>query len=78
MIRRLTIAALIGTAVVAIPAVPAQAYARCKADYQCVTTFYATVQHTKAIGAIDTYCDGSSSSWGVLSGIVVQTSVACD
>lgn len=78
MIRRLTIAALIGTAVIAIPAAPAQAYARCPADAQCVITFYTNVQHTTAVGGIEVFCDGTRSTWGVLSGIVVESSAACD
>ena len=77
MIRRLTVAALIGAAVIAAPAAPAQAYAACKADYQCTTTYYSNASHTTIVGYFDKWCDGTTSQSGEMTGYAVLTQVGC-
>ncbi|MEY9927446.1 hypothetical protein ABH926_002080 [Catenulispora sp. GP43] len=77
MIRRLTVAALLGTSVVAFSTAPAHAYAACKADYACTTTYYSSPAHTTVVGQIFVDCAGERSSWGTFSGYVVVTNSAC-
>ncbi|MEY9895526.1 hypothetical protein ABIA35_006427 [Catenulispora sp. MAP12-49] len=78
MIRRLTVAALLGTSAFAFSTAPAHAYAACKADYACTTTYYSTISHTTVVGQIFVDCAGGRSSWGTMSGFVVVTNSACN
>lgn len=77
MIRRLTVAALLGTSAVALSTAPAHAYAACKADYACTVTYYSSAAHTTEVGQIFVDCSGGRSSWGDLSHYVVVTNTAC-
>ena len=77
MIRRLTVAALIGGAIIALPAAPAQAAPACKADYYCTVTFYSTAAHTTVIGQHTIDCSGASSMWGSFSGYETVTNIEC-
>jgi hypothetical protein len=77
LIRRLTVAALLGGAIVALPTAPAQAAAACKADYYCTVTFYSSAAHTTVIGQHIIDCAGDSSSWGSFSGYETVTNTEC-
>ncbi|MEV6150379.1 DUF6289 family protein [Nonomuraea sp. NPDC052129] len=67
MIRRaLVAAALATTALVALPAGPAQASA-CPVNYLCITTYYSDAAHTTEIGLREELCDGTLYVWGVRS-----------
>jgi hypothetical protein len=78
VIRRLAvIAALVGGAVAAVPAAPAQAIAHCQLNSECVTSYYADLSHTQIVGQITVFCDGTSSQWGTLGGFAVAQSVPC-
>jgi Family of unknown function (DUF6289) len=78
MIRRLVIAALIGTAVVAIPAVPAQANNGCVRNVECTTTFYSSAAHTTVVGQAVITCNGELAEWGTTSIYSVETYSTCD
>ena len=77
MIRRLVVAALVGGAVVALQAAPAQAIGACRVDNQCVTTFYDDVEHTQVVGQIFVGCDGQTSEWGTWGRYAVVQNVSC-
>jgi len=78
MIRRLAIVAmLLGGAVASLPAAPAQAVAACRANSECVTTFYNNVSRTQVVGQITVFCDGTVSEWGTRGGFSVVQSVPC-
>jgi hypothetical protein len=77
LIRRLTIAALLGGAIVALTTTSAQAAPRCLADYYCTVTFYSTTAHTTVIGQHIIDCAGDSSYWGTISGIETVTNSEC-
>ena len=78
MIRRLVIAALLGTAVVAVPAVPAYANNGCVLNVQCTTTYYTTPAHTTAVGQAVISCNGQLSYWGTFTPYTVETYSACN
>jgi Family of unknown function (DUF6289) len=78
LIRRLTVAALLGASAIAFSTAPAHAYAPCKADYACTTTYYSSIAHTTVVGQVFVDCAGERSSWGTLSGYVVVTNTACN
>lgn len=78
--RTIAFAVMIGTAAaIAIPvATPAaQAYPICKADYQCVDTYY-NIQFTIVEGSTYHYCNGTTSTVGEITPYVRVTQVACD
>jgi Family of unknown function (DUF6289) len=77
MIRRLTVAALVGGAIIALPAAPAQAAPICKADYYCTVTYYSTAAHTTVIGQHIIDCSGNSSMWGSISGYETVANSEC-
>ncbi|GAA3221776.1 DUF6289 family protein [Nonomuraea helvata] len=65
MIRRTLIAAaLAATALVTLPAGPAQARA-CALGSRCVTTYYSDGIGSQVVGGSVEGCDGSSYAWGV-------------
>ncbi|GAA4587981.1 hypothetical protein GCM10023194_38420 [Planotetraspora phitsanulokensis] len=65
MIRRaLVAAALATTALVALPAGPAQARA-CPLGYACKSTYYSDNSYTQVVGVFGGTCDGSAYNWGV-------------
>ncbi|MBC3841132.1 hypothetical protein GXW82_15025 [Streptacidiphilus sp. 4-A2] len=77
LIRRLSVAVLLGGAIVALPAVPAQAAPMCKADYYCTVTFYSNAAHTTVIGQRTVDCAGNNSMWGSFSGYETVTNSEC-
>lgn len=77
MIRRLTVAALLGGAIVALPTAPAQAAPICKADNYCTVTYYSSAAHTTVIGQHIIDCTGTSSNWGSISSYETVTNAEC-
>ncbi|MEZ0113844.1 hypothetical protein ABH920_007878 [Catenulispora sp. EB89] len=77
MIRRLAVAALLGSSVFAFSTAPAHAVPICKADYACTMTFYSNGSHTTVIGQIYVDCYGQRSQWGSISGYEVVTQSEC-
>lgn len=78
MIRRLAVVAtLLGGAVAALPAAPAQAVAQCRSGSECVTTYYSDLSHTQVVGQITVFCDGSRDQWGDIGRYPVVQSIPC-
>jgi hypothetical protein len=77
LIRRLSVAVLLGGAIFALPVVPAQAAPVCKADYYCTVTYYSDAAHTTVIGQHTIDCAGTGSMWGSLSGYETVTNAEC-
>ncbi|NUR30243.1 MAG: hypothetical protein HOV83_31065 [Catenulispora sp.] len=78
MIRRLAVVAtLVGGAVAALPAAPAQAVAACRVDNECVTSYYSDISHTQIVGQITVFCDGSRDEWGTFGRYPVVQNVPC-
>jgi hypothetical protein len=79
MVRRVLVSAVLlaGAVAVVVPAGSASAIAVCKADYECVTTYYADAAHTVFNGEITRFCDGSTDTVGVLRGYAVTTQGEC-
>ena len=77
MVRRLVLAALLGSAVVALPAVPAQAIGSCGVHDACTTTYYSSVARTTIVGQVLVECDGQTFEWGTLRGFAVETNTPC-
>jgi hypothetical protein len=78
VIRRLAVvAAIVGGAVAALPAAPAQAVAQCRLGSECVTTYYADISRTQVVGQITVFCDGSRDEWGTIGRYPVVQSVPC-
>jgi hypothetical protein len=80
MLRNVLLAAALlagTTATMAVSAGPAVSIPICKANYQCTTTYYADVQHTQVNGGITRFCDGTTDSFGRLTGYAVVTQAPC-
>ena len=79
-IRRVLIAGALAAAGLApvISASPANAIPVCRAGYQCTYTYYATITRTPPpIGGLSIYCNGTSYSWGKVSGYFDFSSAEC-
>jgi hypothetical protein len=79
LIRRLMLAAAVASAAAAfvLPAAPAQAVAFCQTNEACTFTFYTNSAKTTINGQEFWACNGTKSSWGVLTGIEVVTTSFC-
>lgn len=78
MIRRFALAAVLGAAIIAVPAAPAQAIASCRVNNECITSYYADAQHTQLVGSVTEFCDGVTESVGTLRGYAVVQNVPCN
>ena len=77
MLRRvLMTAALVATAVLAVPGTPALARA-CPLDWYCHWVYYSDSTYTTVIGERVTGCSGDSYTWGVRSSHQDYTESPC-